>query len=94
MKQSVEKLIRWLFNMFVVPLVSACFYVTETSGPHKHRIFYYRKPMWRVLSRLGMQPLLGSLFTPLSNIQVNELNACDKFIGVHAIRMLPSHKKV
>ena len=41
-----------------------------------------------------MQPLLGSLFTPLSKRHVKDAFAKEKCIGVHAIRLLPAQKKV
>ena len=41
-----------------------------------------------------MQPLLGSLFTPLSKVSVDKAFANEKCIGVHAIRLLPAQKKV
>ena len=93
-EQCVRGLIRWIFNQFIVPLLSTCFYITETSGAHKNKTMYYRKPVWHILRRLGMQPLLGSLFTPLSKVSVDKAFANEKCIGVHAIRLLPAQKKV
>ena len=60
-RKSVETLIQWTFNKFIVPLVKGCFYVTE-SGVHKNKVLYYRKPMWRLIRCIGLQPSLGSLF--------------------------------
>eukprot|EP00111_Clytia_hemisphaerica_P018748 TCONS_00055452-protein len=92
-ERLVQMFIQWIFNELLVPLLKACFYITET-GTHRNKVFYYRKPVWSVLRRIGMKPLLGTLFRTVSRNTVNEMLASRRCIGVHDIRFIPSQKKV
>jgi len=89
----VENLIQWIFNSFVVPLLKACFYITET-GVHKNKILYYRKPIWRLVRSIGLQPLLGRLYKTMRKREVMTKLSTNQCIGVHDIRLLPAQKKV
>jgi hypothetical protein len=41
----VARLVRWLVDHVVVPIVAGNFYVTE-SHEHRNQSFYYRRPVW------------------------------------------------
>lgn len=41
----VARLVRWLVEYVVVPIVAGNFYVTE-SHEHRNQSFYYRRPVW------------------------------------------------
>ena len=91
--KTVRLLMVWIFNRIVVPLLRGCFYVTESSC-HKNKVFYYRKPIWRIIRGLGMRPLLGSLYEKMNVKRVNEKLESNECLGVHNIRLLPGQKKV
>lgn len=42
---TVARLVRWLVDHVVVPIVAGSFYVTE-SHEHRNQTFYYRRPVW------------------------------------------------
>lgn len=89
----VQAFIVWMFNRFIVPLLRGCFYVTE-SNCHKNKVFYYRKPIWRIIRGLGLQPLLGSLYRPIHEKIAKEKLMNNESEGIHQIRLLPGQKKV
>lgn len=42
----LAKVLCWLMNAFVMPLIKSYFYVTD-STTYRNRMFYYRKSLWR-----------------------------------------------
>ncbi|KAK3287868.1 hypothetical protein CYMTET_4646 [Cymbomonas tetramitiformis] len=54
----------WILAGLVVPLLRAHFYVTETE-PYRQRLFYYRKPVWRDITRRAQRGLFRSTDTDL-----------------------------
>lgn len=44
----------WILNELVVPLIKLNFYVTE-KHKEANRIFYYRKPVWILISKTALK---------------------------------------
>lgn len=58
-------------NELVVCLLRTNFYCTETA-PHKHRIFYYRRPVWSRIHKLQMHQMLSkTMLRTLPNVRVH-----------------------
>ena len=53
---TLNHLMYWIFNDFVNPLLSVCFYVTEGEGIGSE-LLYYRKPTWALLMKKGEEQL-------------------------------------
>ena len=53
---TLNHLIYWIFNDFINPLLSVCFYVTEGEGIGSE-LLYYRKPTWAFLMKKGEEQL-------------------------------------
>ena len=72
----------WLFDDFIIPLLSTSFYITETM-PHRNQVFYYRREVWTRINQLGFQSLLDrSILGPVSDsdaqtiLKKRELGSC------------------
>jgi telomerase reverse transcriptase len=81
------RLLHWLFEAFLLPLIELHFYVTETA-PYKHKLFYYRKPVWSALTRLEWKRLRERFFTPMETAAAEALLAKRTF-GFSYLRLLP-----
>ena len=60
----LAKLLCWLVNAFVLPLIKSYFYVTD-SATYRNRMFYCRKSMWKKIhQKVKVRPtcILLSLF--------------------------------
>lgn len=51
------RLLKWLFEDCLVPLVRCYFYVTE-KAKEGTRVFYFRKPVWFLFMKLAREDLL------------------------------------
>lgn len=51
-------LLAWLLDTYVVGLLRAFFYVTETTT-QKNKLFFYRKSVWSKLQHIGMRYVLA-----------------------------------
>jgi len=60
--QLLAKVLCWLMNAFVLPLIKSYFYVTD-SATYRNRMFYYRKLLWKKIHQKVIFPAqLNSLF--------------------------------
>ena len=83
--ELLAEFLYWLFESFIVPLVSAHFYVTESSISNSQKIFYFRHDLWRMLSEPALQDLKLVMFEecPTSySPQLRRLGHCQ-------VRLLP-----
>jgi len=46
----LAKVLCWLINAYVMPLIKSYFYVTD-SATYRNRMFYYRKSLWKKIHR-------------------------------------------
>lgn len=55
-RKVLADLIGWVMNQFIIPMIRYNFYVTEKHG-ESSKIFYYRKPLWKLASKLAIYKL-------------------------------------
>jgi hypothetical protein len=81
------RVLRWVFNDFIIPLLRTTFYVTESEFSGKQTL-YYRKPVWSTFRSLSMQKLLKKQYT-----EINEEEATKRLktqqMGFSRLRLLP-----
>jgi transposase len=53
-RKYLSLILALIFNQIVVHLIKHNFYVTE-KHKEANRIFYYRKPIWNLISKLAIQ---------------------------------------
>jgi hypothetical protein len=71
-QQLQHRVLHWVVNELVVCLLRTNFYCTETA-PHKHRVFYYRRPVWSRIHKLQMMHLLArTMLKPLSDVRCTD----------------------
>ncbi|XP_062521508.1 telomerase reverse transcriptase-like [Corticium candelabrum] len=87
-QQLLTNWMSWLVNDFVLPLLKGYFYITESSV-HRNRIFYFRKPLWKQISKLAFQMSLDSKFEELLPGQAQDARLLGKSLGVSYLRLLP-----
>ncbi|XP_047146857.1 telomerase reverse transcriptase isoform X1 [Hydra vulgaris] len=87
----IRSMFLWLYNDFLIPIVRAFFYVTETSS-QKFCIFFYRKPVWKMITDIGMKSSV--VYKKLSVKDVTNKLKTSECIGVYDIRLIPGQEKV
>ena len=68
-RQLLEDFVFWYFDGFVLPLLSAHFYVTE-SGAFRNRVLYFRHDDWETLCRPLVERLSSETFQKLSQVNM------------------------
>ncbi|XP_066525118.1 telomerase reverse transcriptase isoform X2 [Hoplias malabaricus] len=82
----LAQFLMWMMNSFVLGLVKALFYVTETMG-RKHALRFYRREIWTKLQQLAFREHLSKgQWETLSPQQVASL---PKSIVMSRIRFIP-----
>ncbi|KAF9419693.1 hypothetical protein BGZ94_009334 [Podila epigama] len=61
----------WMFNGFLIPLIRATFYVTD-SAQHKNRLFYYRHELWKRIMVPTVKTLQTQMFSKMSQKEISE----------------------
>ncbi|OMO49398.1 reverse transcriptase [Corchorus capsularis] len=82
----------WFFSSFVVPLVQANFYVTE-SEHGKLDTFYYRKPVWEMLTDHSITGLKDQSYLELDEAAVRAIIDKRQF-GFSRLRLCPKQNGV
>ncbi|XP_061163693.1 telomerase reverse transcriptase-like [Saccostrea echinata] len=85
----LSTLVYWLMNTFIITLIKAFFYVTETAV-YRNQRFFYRKKVWSKLHNNGIQDLKRRGI--LSSIKKSEVIAAlqrGDCLGEATIRFLP-----
>ncbi|XP_041366728.1 telomerase reverse transcriptase-like [Gigantopelta aegis] len=87
--QKLAQLIWWLFNNFIMALLKAYFYITDTTL-YRNRLFYYRKKIWHQLHTRAFQDLIQKkMLQTVSETRVMELLKTESSLGVSYLRFLP-----
>ncbi|XP_055003451.1 telomerase reverse transcriptase [Sorex araneus] len=82
-------LLGWLLDTYVVALLRAFFYVTETTF-QKNRLFFYRKCVWNELQSIGMrQHLVRAQLRRMSAAEVRQFRAARPALPTSRLRFLP-----
>lgn len=92
-KTYLSKLLLWLYNKLIVPLISCYFYVTET-GWSGNKVFFYRKKIWDYISDAGFKDLVGTMYAPIDEKEVMDRLKRNKIPGVFPVRLIPGKEKV
>ncbi|KAF9319390.1 hypothetical protein BG003_009165 [Podila horticola] len=61
----------WLFDGFLVPLLQATFYVTDSSY-QKNKMFYYRHELWRKILKPTVNSLQERMFVKMEKKEIAE----------------------
>ena len=85
--ELLAEFLYWLFDSFIIPLISANFYVTE-SNVHRNKVFYFRHDLWRKLCEPVFSKMKTSMFEELPMKQAQDMLARRR-LGYAQIRLLP-----
>jgi telomerase reverse transcriptase len=86
-KEIFMELVYWLFDSFLIPLVRSNFHVTE-SNVHRHRLFYFRHDVWRMLTEPSLAIMKASIFEHMPTDRMTRLLSM-RPLGFSKIRLLP-----
>ena len=77
----------WLFSSFIVPILRAQFFCTESEA-YRQQVFYYRKQVWNKLKSSQIDQVCGTQFAPISDDLAHQVLS-NRRIGVSRLRMIP-----
>ncbi|KAH0004930.1 hypothetical protein KCU78_g13146, partial [Aureobasidium melanogenum] len=86
-KEIFAELLYYLFDSFLIPLISNNFYVTESST-FRNRLLYFRHDTWQKLSEPALASLRKSMFEEVSQRRVKK-TLSNMSIGTGRVRLLP-----
>ena len=92
-KDCIERVILWIISEFLMPLVKACFYVTE-SGQHRKRVFYYRRNSWAAIDCVAGDTCFSRNFVEVSKATFDEAKSTGSTFGCGKIRFIPKATKL
>ncbi|XP_075068775.1 telomerase reverse transcriptase isoform X2 [Mixophyes fleayi] len=88
-ERILSKFLYWLMDTYVIQLLKAFFYVTETMF-QKNRLFYYRKCIWRKLQNIGRHKHLTNVKLRLMSAdEVESLQQQKNVPLVSTLRFIP-----
>ena len=93
-RELSKKLIFWIFQDIVSPLLKNNFYITEKAN-HKQKMFFYRKKVWSKLTQLALQSLQQEptkLLRPLNHMETENVIKSGK--ETSKLRFIPKEKGV
>lgn len=83
--QLLAEFLYWLFDSFIISLISAHFYVTESSISNSQKIYYFRHDLWRKLTEPALQQLKLVMFEEFRAEHRQE----PRRLGYCGVRLLP-----
>ncbi|THZ99468.1 hypothetical protein D6C82_05157 [Aureobasidium pullulans] len=86
-KDIFAELLYYLFDSFLVPLISSNFYVTESSI-YRNRLLYFRHDVWQKLSEPALKSLGTTMFEEVGKSTVKK-TLSNMSIGAGRVRLLP-----
>ncbi|GAM89211.1 hypothetical protein ANO11243_072480 [Dothideomycetidae sp. 11243] len=86
-KQLLSELLYYVFDSFLIPLIGANFYVTESSA-HRNQLLFFRHDVWRELSAPALTELRTSMFEDIKPAALKRLQS-RRQLGISRIRLLP-----
>ena len=87
--ELLSEFLLWLFESFVIPVISSHFYVTET-GITQNRVFYFRHDVWKELCEPALEKLKLHSFEPVS-AEIAQSMLASRKLGCAKIRFQPKH---
>ncbi|THY62034.1 hypothetical protein D6C99_01033 [Aureobasidium pullulans] len=86
-KDIFAELLYYLFDSFLIPLISSNFYVTESSI-YRNRLLYFRHDVWQKLSEPALKSLGTTMFEEVGKSTVKK-TLSNMSIGTGRVRLLP-----
>ncbi|THX26002.1 hypothetical protein D6D12_06518 [Aureobasidium pullulans] len=86
-KDMFVELLYYLFDSFLIPLISSNFYVTESST-YRNRLLYFRHDVWQKLSEPALKSLGTTMFEEVGKSTVKK-TLSNMSIGTGRVRLLP-----
>ena len=86
-KELLAELLYYLFDSFLIPLISNNFYVTESST-FRNRLLYFRHDVWQKLSEPALDSLRTSMFEEVEQSKARK-TLSNMSIGTGRVRLLP-----
>lgn len=81
------ELVYYLFDSFLIPLISSNFHVTESST-RRNELCYFRHDVWKKLSEPALTNLKSSMFEELDSSKMKRLLS-RRGLGASRVRLLP-----
>lgn len=91
-RQLLAEFMYWLLDSFVIPLLRAHFYITE-SNVDRNRVFYFRHDVWEKLSKPALDTLRTNMFEEMEYGQA-ERTLAFRTLGFSQIRLLPKQSGI
>jgi telomerase reverse transcriptase len=85
--ELIAELVYYVFDSFLIPLIRAHFYVTE-SGAFRNQLFYFRHDVWRQMSKPALNMLKDTMLEECSSAQMKQTFQ-KRALGVSHVRLLP-----
>ena len=83
--ELLAEFLYWLFDCFIIPLISAHFYVTEASISNSQKVYYFRHDLWRKISEPTLQELKLVMFEEVPARHMQQ----PRKLGYSGLRLLP-----
>ncbi|KAG0079000.1 hypothetical protein BGZ90_003804 [Linnemannia elongata] len=81
--EILHEFVYWLFEGFLMPLLRATFYVTDSSY-QRNKLFYYRHGLWRIITQTAVNSIQGKMFI---RMEPEEVSVCNSVYS--KVRFLP-----
>ncbi|KAG0320324.1 hypothetical protein BGZ99_004568 [Dissophora globulifera] len=85
-QEILNEFVYWLFDGFLVPLLQASFYVTDSSF-QRNKVFYYRHGLWQKITKPAVSTIQKNMFIKMSEIEIKE---CRRLYS--RVRLLPKEQ--
>lgn len=85
--ELMAELIYYLFDSFLIPLIRAHFYVTE-SNVQRNQLFYFRHDVWSKISKPALISLKETVLEQ-HGMATTKAMATKRALGVSTVRLLP-----
>ena len=92
-REVLYKWIWWLVRHYIMVILKSFFYITENAGQTRE-IFFYRKPVWKIIHDFGVSAMKSDLLKPLSTEEATEILSSNSSLGYSYMRFLPKVQNV
>jgi len=86
-RELLAEVVYYLFDSFLIPLISSTFHVTESSA-HRNQLFYFRHDVWKYLSEPALSEMRTTMFEELKPNALRSL-LTRRTLGTSRVRLLP-----
>lgn len=92
-KEVLYRWIWWLVRDYIMVILKSFFYITEGANQSKE-IFYYRKPIWRIIQDFGIKTVTSTMLRRIPKSEVADLIDSNASLGYSSMRFLPKASTV